>query len=411
MDKILILDTTLRDGEQSPGFSMTSEQKIEFARQLARLNVDVIEAGFPAASPDDFAAVQRIAREVKGPVITGLARCVPGDIDTLWEAVKVAETPRIHTFISTSDIHLERQFRLSREQAKERAVEMVKRAKGYCSDVEFSPMDATRSDWGYLYDVLEAVIQAGATTINVADTCGYSLPDEFEQMLRGIWERVPSAHKATLSVHCHNDLGLATANALTAVRAGARQVEVCVNGIGERAGNTALEEFVMAMNVRKDHVGPAGTTVNTREIYPTSQMLTEFTGESVQANKPIVGRNSFAHESGIHQDGVLKDKTTYEIMRPEEVGRHDDRLVLGKHSGRHALRVELAKLGYEMGTYDLLATFQRFKDVADTKKEVFPDDLHDIMRGHAEPAAADGNGQAQPAEAAHSHGHSHAHTR
>ena len=411
MEKILIFDTTLRDGEQSPGFSMTSDQKIDFARQLERLNVDVIEAGFPAASPDDFAAVQRIAREVRGPVITGLARCVPEDIDRLWEAVKVAETPRIHTFISTSDIHLQRQFRLSREQAKERAVAMVRRAKSYCSDVEFSPMDATRSDWGYLYDVLEAVIDAGATTINIADTCGYSLPDEFEQMLRGIWERVPNADRATLSVHCHNDLGLATANALTAIRAGARQVEVCVNGIGERAGNTALEEFVMALNVRKDWVGSLGTTVNTREIYPTSQMLTEFTGEAVQANKPIVGRNSFAHESGIHQDGVLKDKITYEIMQPEEVGRADDRLVLGKHSGRHALRVELAKLGYEMGSYDLLAAFQRFKIVADSKKEVFAEDLHDLMRDLAEPGPTDGNGasQAEAHAAAHAHGHAHTH--
>jgi 2-isopropylmalate synthase len=409
VEKILVFDTTLRDGEQSPGFSMTSEQKIEFARQLARLNVDVIEAGFPAASPDDFAAVQRIAREIKGPVITGLARCVPADIDTLWEAVKVAETPRIHTFISTSDIHLSRQFRLSREQAKERAVAMVRRAKGYCSDVEFSPMDATRSEWSYLYEVLEAVIDAGATTINIADTCGYSLPDEFDQLLRGIWERVPNAHKATLSVHCHNDLGLATANALTAVRAGARQVEVCVNGIGERAGNTALEEFVMALNVRKDWgwAGPVGTTVNTREIFPTSQMLTEFTGEAVQANKPIVGRNSFAHESGIHQDGVLKDKITYEIMKPDEVGRSDDRLVLGKHSGRHALRVELAKLGYEMGTYDLLDAFRRFKDVADTKKEVFHEDLHGIMRGLAEPGPA--NGAAHTHAAAQAHGHAHTH--
>ncbi|MFN8526623.1 MAG: 2-isopropylmalate synthase [Chloroflexota bacterium] len=388
MDKILVLDTTLRDGEQSPGFSMTSDQKIEFARQLQRLNVDIIEAGFPAASPDDFAAVQKIAREVKGPIITGLARCVPGDIDTLWEAVKVAETPRIHTFLSTSDIHLSRQFRLTREQAKERAVEMVQRAKSYCSDVEFSPMDATRTEWPYLYEVIEAVINAGATTINIADTCGYSLPDEFEQMLRGIWEHVSNAHKAVISVHCHNDLGLATANALTAVRVGARQVEVCVNGIGERAGNTALEEFVMALNVRKDWVGDLGTTINTREIFPASQMLTEFTGEPVQANKPIVGRNSFAHESGIHQDGVLKDKITYEIMKPEEVGRHDDRLVLGKHSGRHALRVELAKLGYEMGSYDLLDAFRVFKNVADTKKEVFAEDLHGIMRSLAVPVVA-----------------------
>jgi 2-isopropylmalate synthase len=381
VDKVLIFDTTLRDGEQSPGFSMTSEQKIEFAHQLARLNVDIIEAGFPAASPDDFAAVRRIASEIKGRIVTGLARCVPSDIDTLWEAVKVAETPRIHTFISTSDIHLEKQFRLTREQAKERAVEMVKRAKSYVSDVEFSPMDATRTEWSFLYEFITAVIDAGATTINVADTCGYTLPDEFAEMLKGYWEHIPNAHKATLSVHCHNDLGLATANALSAVKAGARQVEVCVNGIGERAGNSSLEEVVMAMNVRKDRFANVQTSIDTHQIYPTSQMLIEFTGESVQAMKPIVGRNSFAHESGIHQDGLLKDKTTYEIMVPATVGRFDDRLVLGKHSGRHALRVALAGLGYPLDTYDLLEAFKAFKSVADTKKEVLDEDLHEIMGG------------------------------
>jgi 2-isopropylmalate synthase len=385
VERILIFDTTLRDGEQAPGFSMGADQKLEFARQLERLNVDVIEAGFPAASPEDFAAVQRIAREVKGPIITGLARCVPEDIDRLWEAVRVAESPRIHTFISTSDIHLQHQFRLSREQAKERAVEMVRRAKAYCSDVEFSPMDATRTEWSYLYEVLEAVIAAGATTINIADTCGYIIPEEFGELLRGIWTHVPNADKATLSVHCHNDLGMATANALAAVRAGARQIEVCVNGIGERAGNSSLEEVVMALNVRKDYFGEQRTGINTRELAQASDMLTRFTGEAVQANKPIVGRNSFAHESGIHQDGVLKYKSTYEIMKPEEVGRGHSRLVLGKHSGRHALRVELAKIGYELGTYDLSAAFARFKDVADFQKEVDHAGLHDIMRGLAEP--------------------------
>ncbi|HYU21098.1 MAG TPA: 2-isopropylmalate synthase, partial [Chloroflexota bacterium] len=288
MQRILIFDTTLRDGEQAPGFSMTSDQKIELARQLQRLNVDIIEAGFPAASPDDFAAVQRIAREVRGPVITGLARCVPEDIDRSWEAVKDAESPRIHTFISTSDIHLERQFRLTREQAKERAVEMVRRAKSYCDDIEFSPMDATRSDWNYLYEVLTATIEAGATTINIADTCGYSIPEEFGELLQGIWGRVPNADRAVLSVHCHNDLGLATANSLTAVRSGARQIEVCVNGIGERAGNAALEEVVMALNVRKDFFGQFGTGVNPGEIYQASDMLARFTGQGVQVNKPIV---------------------------------------------------------------------------------------------------------------------------
>jgi 2-isopropylmalate synthase len=386
VNNIRIFDTTLRDGEQAPGFAMTSDQKIEFARQLQRLNVDIIEAGFPAASPDDFAAVQRIAREVKGPVIAGLARCVPEDIDRCWEAVKVAESPRIHTFISTSDIHLERQFRLTREQAKDRAVEMVARAKSYCDDVEFSPMDATRSDWSYLYEVLDAVIAAGATTINIADTCGYSIPEEFGELLQGIWGRVPNADRAILSVHCHNDLGLATANSLTAIRSGARQVEVCVNGIGERAGNAALEEVVMALNVRKDFFGHFGTMVNTREIHQASAMLTQFTGQGVQANKPIVGANAFAHESGIHQDGMLKDHHTYEIMEAEATGYGQTRLILGKHSGRHALKVRLAQLGFDLSQDDLNAAFRRFKDVADYKKEVSDEDLRDIMRGAAEPA-------------------------
>jgi 2-isopropylmalate synthase len=398
MEKVLIFDTTLRDGEQSPGFSLTSEQKIEFAHQLARLNVDIIEAGFPAASPDDFAAVQRIAREVKGRVVTGLARAVPGDIDILWEAVKVAENPRIHTFLSTSDIHLEKQFRLTREQAKELAVEMVSRAKSYCSDVEFSPMDATRSDWDYLYEVIEAVIQAGATTINIADTCGYIMPDEFGELIAGLWGRVPSADKATFSVHCHDDLGMATANSLAAIRAGARQVEGCINGIGERAGNASIEEVVMALNVRRDFYSKFETQIDTTEIWPTSEMLAAFTGQGVQPNKAIVGRNAFAHESGIHQDGVLKDKITYEIMKPQIVGRPESRLVMGKHSGRHALRVELAQLGYPVGTYDLLEAFRRFKDVADTKKEVFEDDLHAIMQGMpAPPTPANGSAAAMKA--------------
>ncbi|MCC6176769.1 MAG: 2-isopropylmalate synthase [Chloroflexi bacterium] len=395
MEKVLIFDTTLRDGEQSPGFSMTSEQKLEFAHQLARLNVDVIEAGFPAASPDDFAAVQQIAREVKGRIITGLARAVPGDIDILWEAVKVAENPRIHTFISTSDIHLQKQFRLSRQEAKERAVAMVARAKSYCSDVEFSPMDATRSDWDYLYEVIEAVIDAGATTINIADTCGYIMPDEFGEIIAGVWGKVRNVDKATISVHCHDDLGMAVANSLAAVRAGARQVEGCINGIGERAGNASIEEVVMALNVRKDYWGRVYTQIDTTQLYPASELLSQFTGQGPQPNKAIIGRNAFAHESGIHQDGVLKDKTTYEIMKPMDVGRAESRLVMGKHSGRHALRVELARIGYPLGTYDLLDAFTRFKVVADHKKEVFEDDLHAIMREMQE-AAPVGAGATQP---------------
>jgi 2-isopropylmalate synthase len=387
VDKVLIFDTTLRDGEQSPGFSLTSEQKLEFAKQLERLNVDVIEAGFPAASPDDFAAVQAIAREVKGRVVTGLARAVPEDIDCLWEAVRVAENPRLHTFISTSDIHLQKQFRLSREEAKERAVAMVKRAKSYCSDVEFSPMDATRSEWSYLYEVIEAVIDAGATTINIADTCGYIMPDEFGEIIAGVWGNVRNADKATISVHCHDDLGMAVANSLAAIKAGARQVEGCINGIGERAGNASIEEVVMALNVRRDYFSNFYTGVDATQLYPTSELLASFTGQGVQPNKAIVGRNAFAHESGIHQDGVLKDKTTYEIMRPQDVGRSESKLVMGKHSGRHALRVELARIGYPLGSYDLLEAFKRFKAVADTKKEVLEPDLHEIMKSMKEPAA------------------------
>jgi 2-isopropylmalate synthase len=384
---VRIFDTTLRDGEQSPGFSLTSEQKLEFARQLERLNVDVIEAGFPAASPDDFAAVQQIAREIKGRVVTGLARAVPSDIDTLWEAVKVAESPRLHTFLSTSDIHLEKQFRLTREQGKELAVEMVKRASSYCSDVEFSPMDATRSDWDYLYEVIEAVIEAGATTINIADTVGYVMPDEFGELISGVWGRVKNADKATISVHCHDDLGMAVANSLAAIKAGARQVEGCINGIGERAGNASLEEIIMALRVRQDFYKGLDTQIDATQLNATSEMLAEFTGQGPQPNKAIIGRNAFAHESGIHQDGVLKDVITYEIMTPQSVGRAESKLVMGKHSGRHALRVELAKIGYTVGSYDLLEAFRRFKNVADHKKEVFEEDLHLIMKD-IEPAIA-----------------------
>jgi 2-isopropylmalate synthase len=381
MDRIIIFDTTLRDGEQSPGFSLTSEQKIKMAHQLARLGVDVIEAGFPAASPDDFTAVQRVAREVRGPTIAGLARCVPDDIDRCWEAVKEAEHPRIHTFISTSDIHLDGQFKLSRPQALERAVEMVKRAKSYCEDVEFSPMDATRSEWEYLYEMLGAVVEVGATTINIADTCGYAIPDEFGQLIAGIFDSVPGAEKTIVSVHCHNDLGLAVANSLAAVRAGARQIECCINGIGERAGNAALEEVVMALSVRQDLFG-AHHEINLSEIHPTSQMLQEFTEVRVQPNKAIVGANAFAHEAGIHQDGMLKDRRTYEIMEANALGyTHGSRLVLGKHSGRHALKVRLAALGYDLSMEELNGAFAAFKNVADFKKEVSDADLHEIMDG------------------------------
>ena len=373
---VRIFDTTLRDGEQSPGFSLTSEQKLEFAKQLERLNVDIIEAGFPAASPDDFAAVQQIAREIKGRIVTGLARAVPSDIDTLWEAVKVAESPRLHTFLSTSDIHLEKQFRLTREQGKELAVAMVSGRKSYCSDVEFSPMDATRSDWNYLYEVIEAVIEAGATTINIADTVGYVMPDEFGELIAGVWGKVRNADKAIISVHCHDDLGMAVANSLAAIKAGARQVEGCINGIGERAGNASLEEIIMALRVRQDFYKGFETQIDATQLCPTSEMLAEFTGQGPQPNKAIIGRNAFAHESGIHQDGVLKDMITYEIMTPQSVGRAESKLVMGKHSGRHALRVELAKIGYPVGTYDLLEAFRASRTWRITRSELFEDDLH-----------------------------------
>ena len=371
---VKILDTTLRDGEQSPGFALTSPQKVDMAHQLARLGVDVIEAGFPAASPDDFAAVQRIAREVRGPIIAGLARAVAADIDQCWEAIKAAERPRIHTFLSSSDIHLEAQFNLRREQARARAVEMVARAKRYTPDVEFSPMDATRSDWAYVCDVLEAVIEAGATTVNIADTCGFAQPDEFAMMITYIREHVANIDRATLSVHCHNDLGLAVANSLAAIKAGARQVECCLNGIGERAGNAALEELVMALTVRRDH-HRVEHGIKLDQLVPASALLQEFTGVRVQPNKAIVGVNAFAHESGIHQDGMLKDARTYEIMSAAAVGAEGTRLVLGKHSGRHALRRRLEELGLLLTQEELNHAFAGFKLMADYKKEVTDEDL------------------------------------
>ena len=373
-DYVKIFDTTLRDGEQSPGFALTSPQKVEMAHQLARLGVDVIEAGFPAASPDDFAAVERIAREVRGPVIAGLARAVAADIDQCWEAIKDAQRPRIHTFLSSSDIHLEAQFNLKREQAKTRALEMVRHARGYTPDVEFSPMDATRSDWSYVCEVLEAVIDAGATTVNIADTCGFAQPDEFGMMITYIREHVGNIENATLSVHCHNDLGLAVANSLAAIRAGARQIECCVNGIGERAGNAALEELVMALTVRRDH-HRVKHGINLDELVPASELLQQFTGIAVQPNKAIVGLNAFAHESGIHQDGMLKDARTYEIMSAAAIDAEGTRLVLGKHSGRHALRRRLEELGLLLTQDELNHAFAGFKSLADYKKEVTDEDL------------------------------------
>ena len=375
---ITIFDTTLRDGEQSPGASMNVEEKVSIARQLARLGVDVIEAGFAFSSPGDFEAVRRIANEVEGPVICSLARAKPGDVDRAWEALKGGHKVRIHTFISTSDIHLTHQFRLTRAEALARAVEMVERARGYVDDVEFSPMDATRSEETYLCEVLEAVIEAGARTVNIADTVGYATPQEFSQLIRAIQQRVPNIARAVISVHCHNDLGLSTANSLGAVAAGAGQVECTINGIGERAGNAALEEVVMALRTRKDVFG-ADTRIATEEIAKTSRLVSRITGMSVQPNKAIVGANAFAHESGIHQDGLLKEKMTYEIMRPESVGAGKTHIVLGKHSGRHAFKAKLEELGYRPTEVELDQAFERLKRLADQKKEIFEEDLETII--------------------------------
>jgi len=375
---IRIFDTTLRDGEQSPGASMNVEEKVMIAKQLARLNVDIIEAGFAYSSPGDFEAVRRIAQEVEGPTICSLARARPEDIDRAWEALKGAPKVRIHTFLSSSDIHLKYQFRISREEALKRAVEMVQRARGYVDDVEFSPMDASRSDPNYLYEVLEAVIEAGAGTINIPDTVGYATSQEFGLLIRGIRERVKNSSKTVISVHCHNDLGLAVANSLAAVVEGAGQVECTINGIGERAGNASLEEIAMGLRTRKDFFD-ADTGIRTEEISKTSRLVSKITGMVVQPNKAIVGANAFAHTSGIHQDGLLKEKSTYEIMKPESIGLVQSKLVMGKLSGRHAFRQRLEELGYRLSEEELNHAFERFKRLADQKKEMYEEDLEVIV--------------------------------
>jgi len=380
-DKLIIFDTTLRDGEQSPGFSMNIDEKIHFADQLVRLGVDVIEAGFPRSSQGDFDAVRRLADRAKGVQIAGLARANLDDIDTAWEAIRGAENPRIHTFISSSDIHIVHQFKKTREEVLELAVAAVKRAKSYTSNVEFSPMDATRSDREFLARMVEAAIDAGATTVNIPDTVGYSIPSEFHDLIAFLFERVKNIHRAVVSVHCHNDLGLAVANALAAIQAGARQVECTINGIGERAGNTSLEEIVMAVKTRKNLFN-CHTGVNTRQIMATSRLLTHITGVSVQPNKAVVGTNAFAHESGIHQDGLLKNAMTYEIMNPEDVGISKSMLVLGKHSGRHAVIERLKFLGYDLAGEELERFFKYFKALADAKKQVFDEDL-EVLIGEA----------------------------
>jgi len=375
---IKIFDTTLRDGEQSPGCSMNIEEKLMVARQLARMKVDIIEAGFPIASEGDFQSVKRIAQEIDGPVICGLCRAVPGDIDRAAEAIKPARRGRIHTFLATSDIHLQYKLKKTREEVLEMAVAAVKRARGYTGDVEFSAEDATRSDMDFLCRVVEAVIGAGATTVNIPDTVGYAIPEEYGERIKGLVNRVPNIDKAVISVHCHNDLGLGVANSLAAVLNGAGQVECTVNGIGERAGNASMEEVVMALRTREAYFG-AITNIITEEIMAASRLVKNVTGMTVQANKAIVGANAFAHESGIHQDGFLKEKSTYEIMTPESVGAKKSTLVLGKHSGRHAFRERLKELGYELKEDELNKAFERFKWLADQKKDIFDEDLVAIV--------------------------------
>ena len=378
MDRVIIFDTTLRDGEQAAGGRMNIEEKLEIARQLELLGVDVIEAGFPISSPSDFEAVRTIAQEVRQTAICALARALPQDIDRAWEAIKDAEHPRIHTFLSASDIHLVYQLKKSREEIMEMARSMVARAKKYVADVEFSPMDASRTEPEYLYQILKEAIAAGATTVNIPDTVGYAIPAEFGRLIEGITQNVPNIDKAVISVHCHNDLGLAVANSLEAIKHGARQVECTINGIGERAGNASLEEIVMALKTRDDFFGLA-TEIDTTQIYKTSRRVSEVTGFVVQPNKAIVGDNAFRHQSGIHQDGVIKMAVTYEIMDPRTVGIPASSLVMGKLSGRHALQERLAELGYSLSDEDMRRVFTAFKELADKKKEITDKDIESLV--------------------------------
>jgi 2-isopropylmalate synthase len=377
-NRVLIFDTTLRDGEQSPGISLNTSEKLEIAQQLARLGVDIVEAGFPIASPGDFEAVEAIARQVEGPVIAGLARIHVGDIDAAWNAVKDAARPRIHTFVSTSDIHIEHQMRATRADVLGLTRAGVAHAKQYVDDVEFSPMDATRSDVEFTAEVLQIAIDEGATTINIPDTVGYTMPHEYTAFLGTLYELTPGLRDVVLSVHCHDDLGLAVANSFAGVLAGARQVECAINGLGERAGNASLEEIVMLLRTREADIG-LSTGAVTQEIARTSRLVSRLTGYSVQPNKAIIGRNAFAHESGIHQDGVLKHRETYEIMSAESVGLDSNSLVLGKHSGRHALRDALSELGFVLEGQALNTAFKRFKEIADKKKQVTAMDLEALV--------------------------------
>lgn len=378
-NRIYLFDTTLRDGEQSPGVSLNVEEKLEIAQQLARLGVDIIEAGFPVASPGDFNAVQTIARSVRGPVIAGLTRAIPKDIDRTWEALREAESPRIHTFLATSDIHLKYKLQKSREEVLLQAVEAVKHARKLCSDVEFSAEDASRSDPDFLAKVVEEVIKAGARVVNLPDTVGYAIPEEFGRFIATIAERVPNIDQAIISVHCHDDLGMAVSNSLAGILNGARQVECAVNGIGERAGNAALEEVIMALYTRQSYY-QKNLNIRYEELYRTSRLVSALSGMVIQPNKAIVGKNAFAHESGIHQDGVLKERSTYEIMSPELIGLSKGTLVLGKHSGRHAFKERMAALGYQLKEDELDRAFLSFKEIADKKKEITNDDLEALIK-------------------------------
>lgn len=377
-NRVLIFDTTLRDGEQSPGCSMTQPEKLRMARALAELGVDIIEAGFPAASKGDWDAVNQIAREVKGPIIAGLARCNREDIDKVWSAVKDAARPRIHVFLATSAIHREHKLNMAKGEIIHTAIEGVRYARSLCEDIEFSPEDASRTELEFLAEVVEAVIAAGATTINVPDTVGYTVPEEFHEVFSYLKKNVKGADQVVFSVHCHNDLGMAVANSMAAVRAGARQVECTINGIGERAGNCSLEEVVMAMKTRESLFN-LHTGIDTKKLFPTSRLLSSITGLTIPRNKAVVGENAFAHESGIHQHGMLKHHSTYEIMRPQDVGMSRTNLVLGKHSGRAALRERIKELGFELSDNELNRVFEDFKALADKKKELFDGDLEALV--------------------------------
>jgi len=377
--RITVFDTTLRDGEQSPGCSMNVQEKLRLAHQLDRLGADVIEAGFPIASEGDFAAVQAIAATIRRPIIAALARACAPDIERAWQALKGAARPRIHVFLATSDIHLQYKLKISRQQCLEQARDSVRLTKSLCADVEFSPEDATRTDHEFLYAVLNAVVEAGATTLNIPDTVGYSMPAEFGELIQSIRQRVRGIEKVVISAHCHNDLGLAVANSLAAIAAGARQVECTINGIGERAGNASLEEIVMAMRVRPDRY-PYETGVASEQLFPASQLLSEITGVPVQPNKAVTGRNAFAHEAGIHQDGMLKNPLTYEIMTPHSVGVPDSKLVLGKHSGRHALGLRCEQLGFQFDRRELDEIYRRFVVLADKIKHVEEHHLLELIQ-------------------------------